>query len=1241
MKSLIRYLSYFFIVFSESTLFSSVKKTIIEDGKNTIIIEIDVNAISEADLYPTSLLLGLPNNTLPITKIEYSQRTKIPFKSNHELITGFDWVNKQKLKNLFTGTLRISPLSDKSYYYKKIRIDIEFKKSNKNYRTPNNSEINFLKNRIINWKTAKQWFVQKNRKSYKTIGLQQGQWYQFLTEKDGIYFISYETLSDMIGDLSNIDPRSISIFLSSDLGRARTQEFNQTLIDNFLEIPLFIEGEEDGMFNSEDKIIFYGRGSSGFDFDQNNIIWNQNLYFNKNYCWLLIPDNNEIRGKRVIEEPQPESGVLIDYGLVSNHIELDLTNLSASGIEWLDSPISPGTAKPIILEIPTPKLGSTFSIEARFKGHSENNSSTASHEIKMLHNSLNGDQIGLTENWSGNTFRTIRANNQNLNLSEGINIFYLLNSSIDLKSLPYFDYFEIEYARKLNFNGNYTFRAPIEGQNTRFNFGGQKPENIHLWNIDDPINITRLNIDDSGFCNVENQTNMLSRFIIFNTNEINEILDIQLKEDQNFNQLRNIDIQANYIIIGPEQFKDTAIELLEIRNPAIYASLEKIYDEISAGNPDPMAIRSFIQWSQEYWASPNPNSVLLLGDGGYDYRNINGFSSIIVPTIQVQSTRSYATDDLLSSIYGNIPEVATGRYPAKDIQEVSNFIEKIKKMENNPAFGPWRQKVTLIADDASRPEPNHGSIATGQSHTLNSEQIANLIPSTVNIEKLYMMEYPEVNDASAYGVIKPDATEALFNNLNNGTAILSYIGHGSPYQLAQEKLLDLNRGDINQINTGDKLPLWIVGTCSFGWFDDPLNESFSEVLIRSEMNAASMVISTTRAITVVGNERYTKDLFENIFTNGKVNNQTVGTILQSIKDGTSESQYFHLFGDPGMQVPMPRDTLLSLNISPDTLKTLAKGTFYGQQTIIPESGNGYVTLIDADRDVVRNYDILSETYSLSYSMPGANLFRGQFSFLGANFEGEVRIPLDISYSDNLARLIIYLNNDKKDIMGVINSIKLEGGTATQDNQGPIIIFENSSGVRLEENDHLEKNKDLIIRITDPIGINLTNELGHEIIFTNLDNQQLYNKTNDFSYDQNSIVTGKILFPTTDKNINLKIKAWDNANNPSEKSIKIHRSQNNFLKIYNVYNFPNPFSDFTQFTFELSKSSNIKIDIYSIGGKKIYSLEKINAPTGFNIINWNGNNIFGDQIANGVYIYHLKAITMDEKTSFLGRIAKFK
>ena len=179
-------------------------------------------------------------------------------------------------------------------------------------------------------------------------------------------------------------------------------------------------------------------------------------------------------------------------------------------------------------------------------------------------------------------------------------------------------------------------------------------------------------------------------------------------------------------------------ELINHRN-ALYADLEIIYREFSAGNKDPMAIRTFLQWTQEEWQSPHPNYLLLIGDAGYDYRNINGFSNIIVPTIQVQATRSYATDDLLSSIYGNIPELATGRFPAKNNNEVSNFVDKVLKIENEPNLGPWRQNITLIADDASRPEPTHGSISTGKSHTLNSEQLSNLVPPSIYINKLYML----------------------------------------------------------------------------------------------------------------------------------------------------------------------------------------------------------------------------------------------------------------------------------------------------------------------------------------------------------------------------------------------------------------------------------------------------------------------------------------------------------------------
>ena len=1230
-----------YILLLNSILYSSVSKKIIRNSNERLIVELKIDALTESDIFPTSLIIGLPNNEIPQTIVEYYNPKKLPFQSSQKPSKEFEWINNQELQNLNVATLRVSPISSTGIYYQNIKIIIDFNETNLNYKTPNYSEVEFLEDRIINWDIAKSWLKMNKRNLFKNPESQSGKWFQFFLAEDGMVSLPYSLLASSFSDISNLDPRSISIFMSQELGRPRSQEVNQPIPENLIELPIFIIGENDGSFDINDKIIFYGRGPSGFDIAETDIRWNQNIYFNKNSCWLFIPNDSQIRGKRIEPYIQPDAGVLIDYGLSSKHYEADLINLQASGTEWVGTPIPSGGSMPLVLSLPDPKAGVNININARFRGHSLSETVSSYHELAILFNNLNGLQIGSSLSWSGSGARTFISESSNINLINGSNVFYIINTSSDPNSYPYFDNFEIQYGRELKFGENFEFTSPIVDQNVRFEFSGQSTNNTYLWDISDPSNIKSILIDDLGFCNVFTSSGSRNRYVLFDWSNINSQINIELKENQQFNTLRKNSIQANYIIIGPEQFRTAASDLTNLRNPAIFAGIETIYDEFSAGNPDPMAIRSFIQWTQENWLLPSPNCALILGDGGYDYRNVTGQSSIIIPTMQVQSSRTYATDDLLATIYGNIPEIATGRFPAKNEQEVLDFINKVITIETSPEFGPWRQTVTLVADDAARPEPNHGSISTGQSHTLNSEELANLIPKSVYVDKIYMMEYPEVGDASAYGVIKPDATQALLNSLNNGTAILSYIGHGSPYQLAQEKLLYLDRGDLNQINTGNKLALWIVGTCSFGHFDDPLSESFSEELIRAPMNAASMVISTTRPITVSGNERYTKDLFQAIFNNGNISDNKVGIILQSIKDGTSESQYFHLFGDPGMLLPMPKDTLASLTISPDTLRTLEIGSYTGTQSQIQGNGNGYIQLIDAERNIERTYDIASETYSLSYTLPGATLFRGQFSFSGQNFDGAVRIPQDISYSSDPAHLITYIYNENIDLRGSINSIQLAGGGSTQDVYGPVITFENSKGTRLEEGDHLAENENLLVRISDPIGINLTNEIGHEILITDLKSNNNFVLTNNFNYDKNSITTGTMIYSSAEKIINLRVKAWDSANNPSEKEIKLQRSQNNKLRIYNSFNFPNPFTTSTQFTFEVTQDCDLKLDIYTIGGRRIKSFERYNLQAGFHIINWNGLDKYGGQIANGVYIYRLKAIGKHATVSYIGRCAKFQ
>ena len=58
------------ILFISTTLFGSLTKKVIKDDLSQFIIRIEIEAETEADLRPTSLLVGLPNNQIPNASIQ-------------------------------------------------------------------------------------------------------------------------------------------------------------------------------------------------------------------------------------------------------------------------------------------------------------------------------------------------------------------------------------------------------------------------------------------------------------------------------------------------------------------------------------------------------------------------------------------------------------------------------------------------------------------------------------------------------------------------------------------------------------------------------------------------------------------------------------------------------------------------------------------------------------------------------------------------------------------------------------------------------------------------------------------------------------------------------------------------------------------------------------------------------------------------------------------------------------------
>jgi flagellar hook assembly protein FlgD len=106
------------------------------------------------------------------------------------------------------------------------------------------------------------------------------------------------------------------------------------------------------------------------------------------------------------------------------------------------------------------------------------------------------------------------------------------------------------------------------------------------------------------------------------------------------------------------------------------------------------------------------------------------------------------------------------------------------------------------------------------------------------------------------------------------------------------------------------------------------------------------------------------------------------------------------------------------------------------------------------------------------------------------------------------------------------------------------------------------------------------------------------------------------------------------------------SVRNAPTLQDVYNYPNPFSNDTYFTFNLTGSTlpdELKIRIYTVAGRLIRT---VLVPTntlrfGFNRIYWDGRDNDGSDIANGVYLYTMVLKSGDQTDNVTQRLAKVR
>ena len=206
-----RYIKLLSLIFVSTILIAETKVTILSSSEDRLVIQLTCDLETPEDLAPIDLLIGFPNTALPQISIQTEQTSNHFF--NDIRFHKTEWIHQQKVNDLNTGTLRISPQSGEKDYHTILTITIHLNgRGNRKSRiTPN--QQNLLSPKIANWTIAKNWIKPRKHSLAKIQKLPDGHWIQMILRKDGIYKISGEELLKHISSsiLKSFNEPGISI----------------------------------------------------------------------------------------------------------------------------------------------------------------------------------------------------------------------------------------------------------------------------------------------------------------------------------------------------------------------------------------------------------------------------------------------------------------------------------------------------------------------------------------------------------------------------------------------------------------------------------------------------------------------------------------------------------------------------------------------------------------------------------------------------------------------------------------------------------------------------------------------------------------------------------------------------------------------------------------------------------------------------------------------------------------------
>lgn len=1081
--------------------------------------------------------------------------------------------------------------------------------------------------------------------------LSKGDWYRFSVENDGVFRIDFNLLRSTGINPDQVDPRNIRIY--TGMPGMLPQANSASRMQDLTELAISISGEEDGKFNGQDFILFYGQGPDRFSYNAQKQLFDyqNNLFTDKNYYFLTVSDSP---GKRLgnsenITGTFPQIQEFDDFAFYEN----DKFNLLKSGREWF------GEQFDNILEVTVQFniAGIVNNSPIKFTSHVMAQSITdCSFKVSFNGNEILTQPIAAVPNTTyamkgRKVADTLQINSTVVQASSRTSqdIKYQFTKGSSGLSVGYLNYFLFAFKRQLAQYGDitsFTSSAALANPVSTFTINTTTSAST-VWEITDPYNVKLQASNLSGTQTIfSTPTTVLKRFVVFNSSKaVAPGFDSKLK-NQNLHSIA----PTSFIIITHPTFETEAKRLAEHRSTqsgvtTSVVTTDDVYNEYAGGKQDFTALRDFIRDVHKRPGSILQN-VLLFGRGSYDYKNRVVGNTNYVPIYESVNSLSpletYSSDDFYALLDDNEGEwqespaqnstmnIGIGRLPVKTKDEARAVVDKLIAYDTDSRkSGAWRNDFLFVADD--------GDFNIHQSQ---ADQLASSIEATnpeFNTKKLYLDSYNQIKRNT--GEFSPDASKALDLLVRKGQAIVNYTGHGSERVWMQEQVL--TESTVLSWKNAPEYPLFVTATCEFGRNDDPFIISSGEKILLQPKGGGIALVTTARPVNSSTNFTLNRAFYLSFLN--KTNNEfrDLGSIVRDTKNNSLSgvsNRNFSLLGDPSIRLftgssQLVIDEVKTANGS-TTLKGLSNVTIKGQvknggNLISSFSGEADFTLFDKQTTSVTKG---SENPPFTFTEWSTELYQGKASIVNGVFQLNFIMPTNVADTVDKGKLTAHAyTSSGEEAFGYSTNFMI-GGTepSPPSDTTPPEIKLYMGDTTFVNNGLVAPNTKLIAKLEDASGINISNLNPSKNVIATLDSKTSFTLNDYYIADKDNFKKGTLIFPidTLKKGKHtISLSASDTYHNTAQSSIDFIVADGNQLVVEQLANYPNPVTESTRFWFTHNRPGEdltAKLVVYNLAGQQVFT-EDYTVPESqyqVSLPAWNAESPDGRKLGHGLYIIRL-------------------